>query len=68
MFAEFAAQIDIGWAMKKMVFVFCLLDSAWKPREQKDFSFSEQNVKNRKQRERKLLHAVSLREIPEAVS
>jgi len=51
-------QADIGWAVKKTALSTedrQLFMEPWKPQEQRDFPFSVHNVKNGKQRTRKLM-------------
>ena len=58
--AGFAVQADIGWAVKKMALSTedrRLFMEPWKPQEQQEFPFSVHNVKNGKQRTRKLMRS-----------
>ena len=58
--AGFAVQTDIGWALKKMALSTedrQLFMEPWKPQEQQEFPFSLHNVKNGKQRTRKLMQS-----------
>jgi len=58
--AGFAVQADIGWAVKKMALSTedrQLFMEPWKPQEQQEFPFSVHNVKNGKQRTRKLMQS-----------
>ena len=58
--AGFAVHTDIRWAVKKMALSTedrQLFMEPWKPQDQQEFPFSVHNVKNGKQRTRKLMQS-----------